>query len=406
MRATSRRLSLLWIPLLVSSACGGGQSTSPDDAIAVATDDPRLAALPEFIDELRDDPFQYYRFINVPFSEAVCAELGAELDTMPVVNLHGDAHLEQYAMTSEGRGLADFDDSSTGPALLDIVRFASSIEIAAEARGLGDASVAVASFLRGYRQGLEEPDMVAPEPAFVTEVRSGFGEGRADFLAMCEGIMESLEPSLEADVREAARIYAERLIEASDRDWADHHFDVVSVGGLNIGTGSRLDAKFLVRFEAESLEPDDDVVVEFKEVRDLSGISCLSTGTGGGAFRVLIGHARIGGESDPYLAPVPRLETGIFAETLFWGRAWEDHYQEFETDADYVTLEALEEMAFDVGAQLGRGHIQHIAAPLDAQLRVEMRALLDQMDAELLPLVSEMTRRSMDGWRAFREATE
>ena len=42
---------------------------------------------------------------------------------MPTVTLHGDPHLEQYAVTDAGRGLTDFDDASKGPAILDLVRF-------------------------------------------------------------------------------------------------------------------------------------------------------------------------------------------------------------------------------------------------------------------------------------------
>ena len=38
---------------------------------------------------------------------------------VPLFNLHGDAHLEQYAITDLGRGLTDFDDSSRGPAIVE-----------------------------------------------------------------------------------------------------------------------------------------------------------------------------------------------------------------------------------------------------------------------------------------------
>ena len=135
----------------------------------------------------------------------------------------------------------------------------------------------------------------------------------------------------------------------------------------------------------------NDIVVEFKEVRDLSGISCLSGSSGGGAFRVLVGHARIGGEVDPYLGPVPALERGIFSQILFWARAWHDHYHEFDSSESYVSLEALGQIAYDVGVQLGRGHVMHIASPLDSYLRQEMASLLTVRGPELRQVISAMT---------------
>ncbi len=57
----------------------------------------------------------------------MCETLEQALAGTPTVNLHGDPHVEQYSVTESGRGLTDFDDASTGPAALDIVRFAVSI---------------------------------------------------------------------------------------------------------------------------------------------------------------------------------------------------------------------------------------------------------------------------------------
>jgi Ser/Thr protein kinase RdoA (MazF antagonist) len=39
------------------------------------------------------------------------------------VNLHGDAHLEQFAVTDASFGLIDFDDAVGGPAVIDLLRF-------------------------------------------------------------------------------------------------------------------------------------------------------------------------------------------------------------------------------------------------------------------------------------------
>src|SRR5678816_524851 len=75
-----------------------------------------LASAPaELIDRLRADPFTYFRFINRAWTERVCEHF-ADLTSPTIVRLHGDAHVEQFALTQDAWGLDDFDDSTRGPA--------------------------------------------------------------------------------------------------------------------------------------------------------------------------------------------------------------------------------------------------------------------------------------------------
>jgi len=88
----------------------------------------------DLIDRLRGDPFSYFRFINRAWTTRVC-ELFADTPDMPVVRLHGDAHVEQFALTKDAWGLDDFDDSARGPAVIDVVRFLGSIDLATRQLG-------------------------------------------------------------------------------------------------------------------------------------------------------------------------------------------------------------------------------------------------------------------------------
>src|SRR5262245_33669981 len=81
-----------------------------------------VAAPPELVARLRADSFSYFRFINRAWTARVCEAL-ADLADAPIVRLHGDAHLEQFAVTRNTWGLGDFDDTARGPAFIDIVRF-------------------------------------------------------------------------------------------------------------------------------------------------------------------------------------------------------------------------------------------------------------------------------------------
>ena len=91
-------------------------------------------APPELIDRLRADPFTYFRFINRAWTTRVC-EILADVPDPAIVRLHGDAHVEQFALTKDAWGLDDFDDSARGPAFVDIVSFLGSLDLAARQRG-------------------------------------------------------------------------------------------------------------------------------------------------------------------------------------------------------------------------------------------------------------------------------
>ena len=91
-------------------------------------------ATPELIKRLRAEPYDYFRFVNRSWIARVCDDFGRDLEGLPVIRLHGDAHVEQFALTRDAWGLDDFDDSARGPAVVDIVRFLGSVELVARQR--------------------------------------------------------------------------------------------------------------------------------------------------------------------------------------------------------------------------------------------------------------------------------
>src|SRR6266542_2848606 len=91
-------------------------------------------ATPELIERLRSDPYDYFRFVNRSWIARVCDDFSSDLEGLPVVRLHGDAHVEQFALTQDAWGLDDFDDSARGPAVVDIVRFLGSIDLVTRRR--------------------------------------------------------------------------------------------------------------------------------------------------------------------------------------------------------------------------------------------------------------------------------
>jgi uncharacterized protein DUF2252 len=162
----------------------------------------------ELIDRLRDSPTDYFRFVNRPWIARVCEVFAADLPNVPIVRLHGDAHIEQFAVTEDAWGLDDFDDSARGPALVDIVRFLGSVDIVLRRRDWSRSREAVFDrFFAGYRRGLAEPDSRTPQPAIVGRLRTQVPQSRAAFLEWGETQLQPMGEAREAFVADVFNHY-------------------------------------------------------------------------------------------------------------------------------------------------------------------------------------------------------
>ena len=221
---------------------------------------------PALLERLLESPHTYFRFINQESTQAICALHRARgIAGIATVNLHGDAHLEQYLATVTNRGLTDFDAASTGPPMIDLVRFGVSVSLAAEMLGWSEQRrELLEEFVRGYRTAVEEPDTNAPVPAVVTRIRSGIRMDHAAFLAWAEQLMRD-QDQIRKRIKIGGRLYLEQMRQIYP-DLPDHFFEVKRGGRLRMGVGSALDRKFLFRIEGPTASPDDDLILEAKEI--------------------------------------------------------------------------------------------------------------------------------------------
>jgi Uncharacterized protein conserved in bacteria (DUF2252) len=389
-------------------ACGVPSTRSPPPRVAPA-DRTRVAlATPLYVApasydfahnrpllaRVRSHPHGYFRFINIPFSQAVCERFRDEIGGMPAVNLHGDAHVEQYAVSESGRGLTDFDDSSTGPNVIDLVRFGVSLTLAAEQRGWerrGDDLLD--SFLAGYRAALRDPGRRAPEPAAVARMRDGFAHDRAQVLAEVdrEILSGGFDP---AEIAPPFERYAAGIL-AQEPRLPPGFFRRKRTGRLHSGVGSALDEKYLFRVEGRTRAADDDVVLEAKELRRLEGIDCLDVSRRADPFRILVVQSRIA------YTPYRYIGYARWRGKTFWIHAWEDNYVELQIGETLRSAAELAEVAFDAGLQLGRGHPYRIADPLEVQLRGELEESLDRHEGSIRAAIGELSRQVVVAWERF-----
>jgi hypothetical protein len=344
-----------WLLLLAVSACpaprpapdvvpasASSNTTVPPVAklpidLRVASFD--FAANPALAKRIADSPHGFFRFVNETFATEVCKRIvGKPYET---VWLHGDAHVEQYAVTSLGRSLVDFDDTARGPFVLDLARFSTSLILASRVRGeqrSNDvASQRVRDFLAAYARGLVDPKLPETAPPFLTRFQEKFDLPRAKFLENADQAMVPLEPTRQAEVRGLVTRYAEAE-QSEGRRREPSFFEVKKLGALTLGIGSALEPKYLVRLEGPASLPDDDVILELKRAQEETGVPCVKPIPGGAALARRNQQDQAG---DTKLL-VPLRVPG----SIFWVNEWMSRYEEVRIkrleppDLDVIAVEA------------------------------------------------------------------
>lgn len=391
--ATSHPLVIAFVLVAVSSAWA--QLRPEPDTVRLAP--------PELVARLRADPVAYFRFVNRPWIARVCDVFADDIRDLPIVRLHGDAHVEQFAVTDSAWGLDDFDDSARGPALIDIVRFLGSIDLVVRQRGwVGDRDAVFDRFLEGYRRGLSDPDYHAPQPDIVRRLRAQGLPSRAAFLSWGEGLMQPMaEESLKAV--EAGIRTLEPLVRAEHPELPSGYLTVVRAGWLRMGVGSALADKILIRVEGPSANPDDDELVEAKQRRSLDGLPCLEAAPPGEpTLPEIVGTRQLGRINYTVLAAGPDLavpEIVVRERRLrdWWVRNWDSSYRELSLD-DLRSVQDLADIAYDSGVQLGAGgRREERGAPGTSDASNELSAL-NRLEPRIRRETSRLVDQLLLGW--------
>ena len=407
----SHLVTVLLVALAFSSACGPGGGERGEGelsegaaALFVHPDSFDFASNPQLLQRIRATPHGYFRFINIPFSRLVCERFNHLVDTGPLgpdrfpFNLHGDAHVEQYAVTDLGRGLTDFDDSSEGPGWVDGMRFTVSVRLAALANGWEDrADDIVAEFGRGYWDVVEDSTLSAPVPAMVARYQATFKHDSLAYLAWVDSIMQPLEETDRQGLLSSLEPYS-RLMLATNPGLTDDFFEPIQVGALQLGVGSALNTKYLVRLAGPTPDPADDVIVELKRVRSLAGIACIRADDDD-PFRVLQSGVRIAYQPFRFLGFIEH------GGEMFWTHAWVANYRELKVES-LESPEELAEVAYDVGVQLGLGHLRDVGGAFQQMIVVNVRERLREIEGELQDGSRVLAGEVIEAWEAFVLASD
>jgi len=379
--------------------------SNTQQSLIISPDADEFSQNPKLLARIMRGPHGYFRFINEIFAEEVCVRFRDDLGWIPNVNLQGDAHLENYAITERGRGLTDFDAATMGPVVLDFVRFGVSIHLASRANGWEEeAERIVHSFFSGYRAALEDPGLTSSPPELVSRIRASFTTDREHTLAAQETLMQPLEVSRK-NFKRGIEQYLDQMAEQYP-ELPPHFFEIENAGRLKIGIGSALDEKYLFEVEGLTKAREDNVILEMKEVRDLHEISCILLSEAS-PERPLLMQARLAYQPYRYAGFIIfALSKGDERDKTFWVHEWADHYHELSIRTSFQAVADLHDIAYDAGVQLGLGHPKSIADSYSDHLRGRLLITVAELQERLDRTISDLTQQTIAAWKQFRvEAT-
>ncbi len=401
-----QRLAIYLLILPVTcSGCGSDKTPPPDRERRAAAaqfipDSARLSATPGLAEKVIERPFGLFRFVNQAWTRATCEALAREVPMLPTARLHGDAHLEQYAVTATTRGLDDFDDSARGPAAIDIVRFLGSLELAARERGWdGDLRRVIDAFFEGYRHGLEDPAYLPPDSTVVTRLRVEAARSPEAFLEWAHSLMQPLTPAERAQL-DWTRF--ETYASKTSPQFTPAFLRVKQLGWLRVGIGSALDRKVLAQVEGPSPALADDVIIEAKQVRARRVETCASVPLTFEPFRVVEGLRRLGRIGQRLLVALPARETAAPGDRGWWVRAWDPSLHELSI-RDLASPDELRDVALDVGVQLGSANFDDYEASVAQRTRVLERVALARLEARIRRVAHDLTLALLDAWQEIKK---
>jgi hypothetical protein len=362
------------------------------------------AATPELRARVRGSSYSYFRFVNRPWLETVCRRMADEVPRVPEVQLHGDPHLEQFAVTADAYGLDDFDDSCRGPAFIDIIRFLGSVDVVLRERGWERHREALFDgFFTAYRRALDRRGFQPPAPSVVGVLRGRTARTHEQFMAWGESLMEPLSPASLRVTERAMQVFGE-LIRDERPELPAGFLTLKRAGRIRLGIGSSTTPKLLMRVQGMTPDPSTDQLLEAKRLGTLEGISCVSVAMVQPSVRVVDGARNLGrlqhdvvlAGPEIFLSPDDAL--GLRLQN-WWVRSWDVTYRELAL-ADLRSWHDVAELAADAAAQLATGSVRE--SPDALRVRRDTVSMLDRLEPRLRFETVRMVDDVITGWRRLK----
>jgi hypothetical protein len=354
-------------------------------------------ASPELLAKLDGSAYAYFRTLARAYELRTCARFRDERWYLPVVAIHGDAHVEQFVVTPTTAGLEDFDQSAYGPAVVDLVRYAASIHLTC--RGVAwscNADRVVAAYLRAYRAALDRPPQQLPL-AVTARLRRETPADALGWLSWAEGLLRPLAPHDEARVRRGWIGFVKAEAECRP-ERPPAYYDLVHVGSLQMGVGSALETKLLFRVRGPTDAPDDDLLVEARTTVLPTENECALRPLHGGALQPLMFMTLLG----PKMPEVFGFASlGVEGTPEFWLQSWDPGHHELSIK-DLRAEAELVEVAEDAARQLAGHFWTRLPEAIRAVQRQAQLKAFDMTRARATSMAREFSDETYREWERFR----
>jgi len=349
------------------------------------------------IDKIGASAFRYFRATAEPFKHRTCEAFRDLRWRLPSGAVHGDAHLEQFVVTDDDFGLADFDNAGYGPAIVDLVRYAASLHLACrEIKGGCDPEQAVAAYFDAYRTALDHP-VQRKQPEIVIRLRERLGPEPEAWLQWADGLMQPLAHAEDERVRrEWVRFVA--LMRETTPARPGKFYRIVRLGSVEIGLGSALERKMLIRIAGATDDPLDDLILEARNHSLPEYRGCVWRPTGG-SLNVFMLTSLLAHPLPKVFGVLPNPGGDELPE--IWIQSWERGYRELSLSdvRDQADLNAL---AADAGTQLA-GHFW-LTSPeaLRGYERFTQLRAFELSEQRARDLARSLAREVIAEWSRFR----
>lgn len=355
----------------------------------------------ELLVKIDASPHRYFRLLGPQFAARTCFAFRDLRWRLPSVAVHGDAHLEQFVVTRTTFGMEDFDQAGFGPAVVDLVRYAASIHIACrKASWRCDADQAVSAYFTTYREAIDHA-LAPATPGIVHRLRRTSPPSTAAWLAWVETQIRALPAEEETQYRRSwTRLVA--LLTAVQPNRPANQYEISRVGRIEIGVGSALEKKVLVRTRGASDDPVDDLVLEARLTTRPTGTECVWRPPHGGSLHVMLFTSVLGRRLPEIYGFLPQEQDPTAPE--LWVQSWDSGYRELSV-ADLETQSDLDELASDAARQLAGHFWNTFPEPLRQYLRFAQLDAFDMVDARARRLARELADEAVAGWERFRSGS-
>ena len=350
------------------------------------------------IDRVSARAFRYFRLLARASASRTCQELGDLRSRLPAVAVHGDAHVEQFVVTGRTYGLEDFDMSGYGPAIVDLVRYAASLHVACrEMKWKCDGDAAVAAYLAAYREALDHP-VKRKAPTVVERLRRSVPQENATWLGWADALMKPLPPAQDAALRGGWGRFVDLMLDIRPQQ-PPSFYRLVRAGRLEMGIGSALEPKTLVRIAGPTEADGDDLILEARMTAPVTSDQCVSRPPNGGALHLLMFATLLGTRMPDVFGFVPQ-PTDDRAPEL-WVQSWDRGYRELSA-VEVQNQAELNELATDAGHQLAGHFWTTFPEPLRGHFRFAQLRAFELTHERAGATARRFADETFRAWEAFR----